>query len=102
MTSRSRAETSGRTAGFADNLLNQLKFVPGVVDLRIQQLFDEPRLHIEVDRTKAKEVGFNAQDIAQSLLISLSGSFQTQPTFWLDPRNGVSYNITTQTPAIPE
>ncbi|MGC2330222.1 MAG: efflux RND transporter permease subunit [Candidatus Acidiferrales bacterium] len=83
---------------FADNLLNQLKFVPGVVDLRIQQLFDEPRLHIEVDRTKAKEVGFNAQDIAQSLLISLSGSFQTQPTFWLDPRNGVSYNITTQTP----
>jgi multidrug efflux pump subunit AcrB len=51
-----------------------------------------------VDRTKAKEVGFNAADIAQSLLISLSGSFQTQPTFWLDPRNGVSYNITTQTP----
>jgi CzcA family heavy metal efflux pump len=83
---------------FADSLLNQLKFVPGIVDLRIQQLFNEPRLHIDVDRTKAKEVGFNAQDIAQSLLISLSGSFQTQPTFWLDPRNGVSYNITTQTP----
>ena len=83
---------------FADNLLNQLKFVPGIVDLRIQQLFNEPRMHIEVDRTKAKEIGFNASDIAQSLLISLSGSFQTQPTFWLDPRNGVSYNITTQTP----
>ena len=83
---------------FADNLLNQLKIVPGVVDLRIQQLFNEPRLHIEVDRTKAKEIGFDAANIAQSLLISLSGSFQTQPTFWLDPRNGVSYNITTQTP----
>ena len=83
---------------FADNLLNQLKVVPGIVNLRIQQLFNEPRLHIDVDRTKAKEVGFNAADVAQSLLISLSGSFQTQPTFWLDPRNGVSYNITTQTP----
>jgi CzcA family heavy metal efflux pump len=82
----------------ADNLLNQLKFVPGAVDLRIQQLFDQPRLHIEVDRTKAKEIGFNAQDIAQSLLISLSGSFQTSPQFWLDPRNGVSYNIAEQTP----
>ncbi|HTX14325.1 MAG TPA: efflux RND transporter permease subunit [Candidatus Baltobacteraceae bacterium] len=83
---------------FADNLLNQLKFVPGAVDLRIQQMFNEPRLHIEVDRTKAKEIGFNAQDIAQSLLISLSGSFQTSPQFWLDPRNGVSYNIAEQTP----
>jgi len=83
---------------FADNLLNELKIVPGVVDLRIQQLFNGPRLHIEVDRTKAKEIGFNAADVAQSLLISLSGSFQTQPTFWLDPRNGVSYSISTQTP----
>ena len=83
---------------FADHLLNELKFVPGIVDLRIQQLFNEPRLHIEVDRTKAKEVGFNAADVAQSLLISLSGSFQTEPEFWLDPRNGVSYNISTQTP----
>jgi CzcA family heavy metal efflux pump len=83
---------------FADNLLNRLKIVPGIVDLRIQQLFNEPRLHIEMDRTKAKEIGLNAADIAQSLLISLSGSFQTQPAFWLDPRNGVSYNISTQTP----
>ncbi len=83
---------------FADNLLNQLKIVPGIVDLRIQQLFNEPRLHIDVDRTKAKEIGFNAANIAQSLLISLSGSFQTAPAFWLDPRNGVSYNISTQTP----
>ncbi|HKV05455.1 MAG TPA: efflux RND transporter permease subunit [Candidatus Acidoferrales bacterium] len=83
---------------FADNLLNRLKFVPGTVDLRIQQRFNEPRLHIEVDRTKAQEVGYSAKDIAQNLLISLSGSFQTSPTFWLDPRNGVSYSIATQTP----
>jgi CzcA family heavy metal efflux pump len=83
---------------FADNLLNQLKFVPGTVDLRIQQKFDDPRLHIQVDRTKAQEVGFSALDVAQNLLISLSGSFQTSPTFWLDPQTGVSYNIATQTP----
>lgn len=83
---------------FAGNLLNQLKFVPGTVDLRIQQMFNEPKLHFEVDRTKAQEIGYSARDVAQSLLVSLSGSFQTAPTFWLDPRTGVSYNITTQTP----
>ena len=72
--------------------------MPGIVDLRIQQMFNEPSLHIQLDRTKAQEIGFSAKDVAQSLLISLSGSFQTAPTFWLDPRNGVSYNISTQTP----
>ena len=83
---------------FADNLLNRLKYVPGTVDLRIQQEFDQPRLHIEVDRTKAQQIGYSARDVAQNLLISLSGSFQTTPTFWLDPRTGVSYNIAAQTP----
>jgi CzcA family heavy metal efflux pump len=83
---------------FADNLLNSLKFVPGTVDLRIQQAFNSPKLHIDVNRTKAQEIGVNALDVAQNLLISLSGSFQTSPTFWLDPATGVSYNITTQTP----
>ena len=51
-----------------------------------------------MNRTKAQEIGFSALDVAQNVLISLSGSFQTQPTFWLDPQTGVSYNITTQTP----
>jgi multidrug efflux pump subunit AcrB len=83
---------------FADRLLNELKFVPGTVDLRIQQKFDEPKFHIEMNRTKAQEIGFSALDVAQNVLISLSGSFQTQPTYWLDPKTGVSYNITTQTP----
>ena len=57
-------------------------------------------MHIDVDRTKAQQVGFSALDVAQNLLISLSGSFQTAPTFWLDPETGVSYNIVTQTPRI--
>ena len=83
---------------FADNLLNQLKFVPGTVDLRIQQAFDQPKLHIEVDRTKAQQIGYSARDIANNVLISLSGSFQTTPNYWLDRRTGVSYSIAAQTP----
>jgi CzcA family heavy metal efflux pump len=83
---------------FADHLLEQLKHVPGTADLRIQQVFDLPKIHIDVNRTKAQEIGFSELDAAQNLLISLSGSFQTQPTFFLDPKTGVSYNIDTQTP----
>jgi len=82
----------------ADRVLNQIKQIPGATDLRIQQVFDEPRFHIEVDRTKAAGSGFTQRDIATSLLISLSGSFQTQPSFWLNPKNGVSYIMVTQTP----
>ncbi len=83
---------------FADKLMNQLKFITGVADMRIQQTFDQPKLHFDVDRTKAEQIGYTQSNVAQSLLISLSGSFQTSPTFWLDPKTGVSYNIATQTP----
>ena len=62
-------------------MLNRLKFVPGTVDLRIQQAFDQPKLHIDVDRTKAQQIGYSARDVANNLLISLSGSFQTTPTY---------------------
>ncbi len=83
---------------FADKLLERVQQVPGTVDLHIQQPFDQPYLHIDVDRTKAEEVGFTQRDVATNLLISLSGSFQTTPTFWLDPKTGVSYFIAAQTP----
>src|SRR5579864_4525803 len=83
---------------WASQLLEKLRYVPGTADLRIQQPFDEPYLLFNVERTKAQELGFSAHDIAQNLLVSLSGSFQTSPTFWLDPKNGVSYSIATQTP----
>ncbi|MGO9084643.1 MAG: efflux RND transporter permease subunit [Terriglobales bacterium] len=83
---------------YADNLLRQIRDVAGTADLRIQQPFDEPYLRYRVERTKAEELGFSAHDIAQNLLVSLSGSFQTSPTFWLDPKNHVSYQIATQTP----
>ncbi|MGB0037025.1 MAG: efflux RND transporter permease subunit [Candidatus Acidiferrales bacterium] len=83
---------------FATKLMDQLKFIPGTADLRIQQPFNQPRMHIDVDRTKAQQIGFSQRDVAQNLLISLSGSFQTSPSFWLDPKTGVSYSIATQTP----
>jgi multidrug efflux pump subunit AcrB len=83
---------------WADQLMEKVRYVPGTTDLRVQQPFDNPYLHLRIERTKAQELGFSAHDIAQNLLVSLSGSFQTSPTFWVDPRNGVSYSIATQTP----
>jgi multidrug efflux pump subunit AcrB len=83
---------------FTDHLLAQIRHISGTTDLRIQQPFNLPRIQIDLDRTRAQQVGLTAHDVATSMLISLSGSFQTSPTFWLDPKNGVSYNIATQTP----
>jgi multidrug efflux pump subunit AcrB len=83
---------------FADQLLDRIKRIPGTVDLRVHQAFDAPKLDVNVDRTLASNVGYTQHDAASDLLISLSGSFQTAPTFWLDPRNGVSYNVTAQAP----
>ncbi len=83
---------------FADKLLEKVKYVSGTTDLRIQQTFDQPKFHVDVDRTKAREIGFTQREVASNLLITLSGSFQTSPTFWLDPKNSVSYQIATQTP----
>ncbi len=83
---------------YANRLLPQLQKIPGAVDLHIQQVFDQPKLELHVDRTKALQSGYTQADVARSFLTSLSGSFQTQPTFWLNPKNGVSYRLETQTP----
>jgi multidrug efflux pump subunit AcrB len=83
---------------WASELMQKIRYVPGTADLRIQQPFDEPYLHLRIERTKAQELGYTGSDIAQNLLISLGGSFQTSPTFWVDPRSGISYSIATQTP----
>jgi len=83
---------------FADKLLERIQQVPGTVDLHVQQPFDQPYLHVDVDRTKAQQVGFTQRDVANNLLVSLSGSFQTTPEFWVNPKTGVSYSIATQTP----
>jgi multidrug efflux pump subunit AcrB len=75
-----------------------MKQIPGLADARIQQDLDAPAFKVNVDRSRTSDVGLTQKDVANSLLISLSGSFQTQPTFWLDPKSGVSYPIVTQTP----
>jgi CzcA family heavy metal efflux pump len=82
----------------ANKILNEIGQVPGIADARIQQDFDYPKFHIDVDRTKAAGGGFTQRDVATSLLVSLSGSFQTTPTFFLNWQNGVNYNLATQTP----
>ena len=82
----------------AEKLANEMRHIPGAVDVHVQQALDEPTLHLDVDRTRAQAVGLQAKDVAQNLLVSLSSSFQTSPTFWLDPKNGVSYNVAVQSP----
>ncbi|AYQ89722.1 efflux RND transporter permease subunit [Burkholderia gladioli] len=82
----------------ANQLLAQLRGVPGLVDARIQQPGDEPAIDVEVDRTRAILAGLQQRDVSQNLLIALSGSSQTSPNFWLDPTNGVSYPITIEAP----
>ncbi len=82
----------------AERMLDEIRYVPGAADARIQQPFDYPKLTVDVDRTRTRMVGLTQRDVAQSILISLSGSFQTAPNFYLDPRNGVSYNIVTESP----
>jgi multidrug efflux pump subunit AcrB len=82
----------------ASRVLSELRYVPGLVDLRIQQQFDYPRFNVSIDRTKAAGGGYTPLNITNSLLVSLSGSFQTTPTFYLNWQNGVSYNLVTQAP----
>ncbi len=83
---------------FAQKLMEKIRYVPGLVDLRIQQPFDAPRLFMAVDRVRAQEVGYTQRDVAANLLVALSGSSQTSPTFWLDPKSGVSYSVAVQSP----
>jgi multidrug efflux pump subunit AcrB len=82
----------------AARMLHEIAKVPGVADARIQQAFDYPTFEVKVDRTKAAQGGYAERDVANSLLNSLSGSFQITPMFFLNWKNGVSYNLVTQTP----
>jgi multidrug efflux pump subunit AcrB len=82
----------------ADTMMRQLSHVRGITDLRIQQQGDYPKFHIVVDRTKASQAGFTEHDVANSMLVSLSGSFQITPMIYLNQGNGVAYNLVTFTP----
>jgi multidrug efflux pump subunit AcrB len=82
----------------AARMLHEIERVPGIADSRIQQAFDYPEFDVTVDRTKAAQGGYTQRDVANSMLNSLSGSFQITPMFFLNVKNGVNYNLVTQTP----
>ena len=82
----------------AQQIANKMRHVPGAADVHVQQLLTLPTLHMDIDRTRVTQVGLTARDVAQSMLISLSGSFQTSPNFWLNPRNEVTYQMAVQAP----
>ncbi len=82
----------------ARQLLEKFRQIPGIADLRIHQTFDLPEIDVDVDRTVAQQAGLTQRDVATNMLLSLSGSFQTAPAFWLNPKNGVSYAVSTQMP----
>jgi len=82
----------------AQQIANRLRQVPGTADVHVQQLMSLPTLHLQIDRTKTNQIGMDARDVSQSMLVALSGSFQTTPNYWLNPKNGVTYNIAVQSP----
>jgi multidrug efflux pump subunit AcrB len=83
---------------YASRLLREIRRVPGVADARIQQSRANPTLNVDVDRSRAQQVGITERDVTNSLGVNLAGSSQIAPTFWLNPQNGVSYPIVMQTP----
>jgi multidrug efflux pump subunit AcrB len=83
---------------YANKLLAQIRHIPGVADARIQQSARAPALNVNIDRTRAQFVGVTAADVTNSLVVNLAGSTQVAPTFWLNPKNGVTYPIALQTP----
>ncbi len=82
----------------AQQIANKMRHIPGTADVHVQQLLSLPTLHMDIDRTRVTQVGLTARDVAQSLLVSLSGSFQTSPNFWLNPKNEVTYQMAVQSP----
>ncbi len=82
----------------ASAMQEKIRSISGAVDVHIQQQLDQPRLQYDLDRARAQQVGLSTRDVSSSLLVSLSSSFQTAPNLWLNPKNGVSYNIAVQTP----
>ncbi|HEY2658104.1 MAG TPA: efflux RND transporter permease subunit [Caulobacteraceae bacterium] len=83
---------------YAEELLDRIQRIPGVADARIQQAFQQPTLDVNVDRSLAGLVGVNERDAADAMLTTLAGSSQVNPTFWLNPKTGVSYPVAIQMP----
>jgi multidrug efflux pump subunit AcrB len=94
-------QVGGRDAAnnfkLARKIRDRLARIPGAADVHVHQVFQQPQLNLNVDRIKAGQMGLTARDVASSMLISLSGNNQVAPSFWLNPANGVSYNVGVQT-----
>src|ERR1700678_1252486 len=82
----------------AQQIANKMRHIPGTADVHVQQLLSLPTLHMDIERTRVTQVGLTARDVATSALISLSGSFQTSPNYWLNPKNEVTYQLAVQPP----
>lgn len=82
----------------AAELQRKVQQIPGAVDVHIHQRIDQPVMRFNMERTQLQQMGLSAANVAQNVLVPLSGSFQTAPAYWLDPKNGVSYQIQVQTP----
>ncbi len=82
----------------ATKIAEEIKKIPGVVDVHLHQVVNVPKLHIDVDQTRALQFGLTQQNVAESVLVSLSGSGQVSPNYWVDPSNGISYLVETRTP----
>jgi multidrug efflux pump subunit AcrB len=83
---------------YATELVKRIASVPGAVDVRLEQSSHYPEFGVDVDRSRASQVGITERDVTNSLVVNLASSYQVAPTFWLNPKNGVSYPIVIQTP----
>src|SRR5262249_38247165 len=87
-----------RNGEIAKDLVRRISALPGAADVRLQQVTDYPEFDVDVDRWMARQVGFTESNVAQSLLVSLSGTAQAQPNYWLNLQTGVNYPVIVQTP----
>jgi multidrug efflux pump subunit AcrB len=81
----------------AQRLQQQVAAIPGAADVHVHQVYEQPQLNLNVDRVKAGQMGLTQRDVTSSMLIALSGNNQVAPSFWLNPANGISYNVGVQT-----
>ena len=87
-----------KNAELAAELTKSIRTIPGAVDVHVHQRLDNPAVNLQMDRTRLQQVGLTAFNVGQNVLVALSGSTQTSPAFWLNPQNGVVYNLAIQTP----
>ena len=93
---RGRDQSANRA--IAARIADRIRSIPGMVDVRVQQPADNPKLKLEVDRERAALMGLSERDVANPVLLSLSGSGQVQPVFWLNPKIGVQYLVNFRAP----